>query len=52
VLHVTAPEKFAKGAPDDYETALAVFGEAAQFWKGRGTPFVMLVDTAKDLPAF
>ena len=52
VLHLTAPEKFAKGASDDYEIALAVFGEAADFWKGRGTPFVLLVDAAKDLPAF
>ncbi len=52
VLHVTGQEKFAKGAPDDYETALTVFGEAAEFWKSRGTPFVMLVDAAKELPAF
>lgn len=51
VLHITAPEKFAKDAPDHYETALAVFGEAAEFWKGRSTPFVTLVDAAKDLPA-
>lgn len=52
VLHVTGQEKFAKSAPEDYETALAVITEAAEFWKGRGTPFVMLIDAARDLPAF
>ncbi len=52
VLHVTAPETFAKDAADDYDTALAVFGETADFWKGRGVPFVVLIGAAKDLPAF
>ncbi len=52
VLHIAGHEKFAKAAPDDYETALAVLSEAAAFWKEKGTPFVVLVDGAKDLPAF
>jgi Barstar (barnase inhibitor) len=52
VLHIAGHEKFVKGAPDDLETALAVLSEAAEFWKSKGTPFVVLVDGAKDLPAF
>jgi hypothetical protein len=51
VLHLGHGEKFAKAAPDDYRTALAVLGEAAAFWKDKGTPFVAFVDGAKDLPA-
>ena len=55
MLHVSGAAKFAKASPEDYQTALAVFAEAAAFWKGKGktgTPFVVLVDGAKDLPAF
>lgn len=52
VLHLSGGDKFAKAAADDYQTALAVLTEAADFWKGRGTPFVVLVDGAKDLPAY
>lgn len=52
VLHVTDAEKFAKASADDYATALSVFAEAAEFWKGRDAPFVVLVASAKDLPAF
>jgi RNAse (barnase) inhibitor barstar len=52
VLHLTNGEKFAKAAPDDYETALAVLSEAAAYWKDKGTPFFVLVDAAKDLPSF
>lgn len=52
VLHLTDGGKFAKAAPDDYQTALDVLGEAAAFWKTKKTPFVVLVAGAKDLPAF
>ena len=52
VLHVSSGEKFAKTAPNDYQTALAVLAQAAEFWKGKGTAFVVFVDGAKDLPAF
>ncbi len=52
VLHVAGHDAFAKAAPEDFGTALAVFAEAAAFWKGRGTPFVVLVDGARDLPSF
>jgi RNAse (barnase) inhibitor barstar len=52
VLHLTNGEKFAKSTPQDYETALAVLSEAADYWKGKNTPFFVLVDAAKDLPAF
>jgi hypothetical protein len=52
VLHLTNGQKFAKAAPADYETALAVLSEAAAYWKDKGTPFFVLVDAAKDLPAF
>ena len=37
--------------PEDYETALAVFTEAAVFWKEKDTPFFVFVDGATDLPA-
>ena len=52
VLHIVSPEKFAKAAADDYQTALDVLTEAADFWNGNGTPFIVFVDGAKDLPAF
>jgi len=52
VLHFVDHEKFAKAAAEDYQTALDVLAEAAEFWKSRGTPFVVLVDGAKGLPAF
>ena len=52
VLHLSGSEKFARAVPDEYQTALAVLGEAAVFWKGKGTPFIVFVDAAKDLPAY
>ena len=52
VLHIAGREKFAQAAPEDYQTALDVLTEAAAFWKEKGTPFVVLVDGAKELPAF
>ena len=52
VLHLTSGETFARAAADDYETALAVLSEAAAYWKDKDTPFFVLVDAAKDLPAF
>jgi RNAse (barnase) inhibitor barstar len=52
VLHLTGPEKFAKAAVDDYQTAIDVLTEAAEFWKSKDTPFIVLVDGGKDLPAF
>ena len=52
VLHVAGQEKFVNAAAGDYQTALDVLSEAAEFWKEKGTPFVVLVDGAKDLPAF
>ncbi|MEQ1773224.1 MAG: barstar family protein [Burkholderiales bacterium] len=52
VLHMAGHEKFAKAAAGDYQTALDVLSEAAKFWKGKGTPFIVLVDGAKDLPAY
>ena len=51
VLHLSGGEKFAKAGADDYQTALDVLAEAAVFWKGKGTPFLVLVEGAKDLPA-
>jgi RNAse (barnase) inhibitor barstar len=52
VLHLTGPEKFSKALPDDYQTALDVFAEAADFWKGKNMPFVVLVDGATELRAY
>jgi Barstar (barnase inhibitor) len=52
VLHIAGHGNFAKAAPDDYQTALAVLTEAAVFWKEKGTPFVVLVDGAAELPSF
>src|SRR5690349_24876932 len=50
VLHLQHAARFAKSAPEDYATALEVLRLAADFWKERGTPFVVLVDDAADLP--
>ncbi len=52
VLHLSGGEKFARAAADDYHTALAVLGEAADFWKRKGTPFLVFVEGAAELPAF
>ena len=52
VLHLSDGEAFAKAAADDYQTALDVLAEAAAFWKGKGTPFVVLVDGARTLPVY
>ena len=52
VLHLSSCEKFARAAPQDYQTALAVLQEAADFWKEKGTPFMVFVDADKDLPAY
>ena len=52
VMHLSGGDKFAKAAADDYQTALAVLAEAAEFWKAKGTPFVVFIDGARDLPAF
>ena len=52
VLHLAGAAQFAKAAGDDYQTALAVLGEAAEFWQGRDTPFVVLVDGAAKLKRF
>ncbi len=52
VLHITGAEKFAKASPDDYQTALDVFAEAAVYWKSKDTAFVVLVDGAKALRAY
>jgi hypothetical protein len=41
----------AESAPEDFQTALGVFAEAADFWKGKGTPFVVSW-TGQELPAF
>jgi hypothetical protein len=52
VLHVTGCEKFAKAAARDYQTAIDVLSEAAGYWMEKGTPFVVLVDGAGDLPVY
>lgn len=52
VLHLTGSEKFAKASPDDYQTALDVFTEAADYWKRKDAVFVVLVDGARDLAAY
>jgi hypothetical protein len=41
-------EPFAETAPDDYATALEVFQDAAEFWRERGSTFVVLVDVAPE----
>lgn len=52
VLYLNGGDTFAKAAADDYQTALAILAEAAAFWKGKGTPFVVFIDGARDLPAY
>jgi RNAse (barnase) inhibitor barstar len=52
VLHIVGHAKFATAAPDDYQTALDVLAEAANFWKGKSMPFLVLVDEAMELPAY
>jgi RNAse (barnase) inhibitor barstar len=52
VLHLAGAAQFAKAAGDDYDTALSVFEQAAEFWQGRDKPFVVLVDGAAKLKPF
>lgn len=52
VVHMSGSESFAKASDEDFQTALAVFAEAAAFWKGRGVVFILLVDSGANLPRF
>ena len=52
VLHISGSDKLAAAAPSEFQTALAVLGEAAEFWKNRNMPFVVLCDGAGNLPTF
>jgi hypothetical protein len=52
VLHLSGSEQFALNAPQDYQTALAVLQEVADFWKEKGKPFIVFVDAADTLPAY
>ncbi len=35
---------FARDAPDDFATALAIFSDAARFWRAQGRVFIALFD--------
>lgn len=52
VLHLRDGQQFAAAAPQDYQTALDVLAEAAEYWKGRNTPFVVFIDGATQLPSY
>lgn len=55
VVEVRNGAGFAAAAPEDYATALEVLQDAADFWKARGSAFVVLVDVAPEdasLPRF
>lgn len=50
VLHLSSVGKFSKASPQDFATLLDVLTTASDFWKQRGTPFVVLVDGVSELP--
>lgn len=52
VMHLQHTSGFAGTAPQDYATAMEILAYASEYWKGRGTPFIVLVDDASGLPAF
>lgn len=52
LVHLQSAAAFARAAPEDYATALEILGYAAEYWKTRGTVFIVLIDGASDLPAF
>ena len=43
VILFDSPEEFADNAPDDFQTALSIFMEAADFWLDEGKTFLVLV---------
>lgn len=52
VVHLKGAAHFAKAAEQDYQTALTVLGDAAGYWKGKGSKtFIVLVDGASGLKA-
>ena len=51
-IHLQDASEFARAAPQDYAVAIEVLRYAADYWKGRGTGFFVLVDDAADLAAF
>lgn len=51
-IHLQDVADFARGAPQDYASAIEILRYAADYWKGRGTGFFVLVDDAPELPAF
>ena len=52
VLHLTGAGSAAQALGPDWATFLEILGQAADYWKGREKPFVVLIDAARELPAF
>jgi hypothetical protein len=50
LIHFWRASVFARAVPRDYATALEILRAAAEFWKDRGRPFIVLIDGAPDLP--
>ena len=45
VLLIENVEDFANGAPGEIKTARSIFEDAAEYWKGRGVPFFVILAT-------
>jgi len=50
VLHLGNAEGARQALGSEWPTFLEVLNESAQYWKSRGKPFIVLIDTTRDLP--
>ena len=50
VLHVRDADGARQALGSEWSTFLEVLSESAQYWKSRGRPFIVLIDTTRDLP--
>lgn len=52
VLHLSHAAAATQALGLEWHTLMQILGEAVLYWKDRGTAFVVLVDSATDLPAW
>jgi len=52
IIHLRGADAARRALGEEWGTLLDILGEASTYWKGRGKPFVVLVDGAAGLPAW
>ena len=52
VIHLRGADAARRALGEQWDTLLDILGEASTYWKGRGKPFVVLVDGVAGLPSW